>query len=111
GDGGRYAEADPPDPLNDYGRSKGGAELVVRLEHREAVVVRTSLLYGGAGPQERLAREASSFFVDEIRSPAAVGDVADALLELTGNDVGPTIHLGGADDVSRYEFALLLGAD
>jgi dTDP-4-dehydrorhamnose reductase len=112
GDRGRYAEADPPDPVNDYGRSKAGAELVVRLEHAEAVIVRTSLLYGGApGPQERLAREATRFFVDEIRSPAAVGDVADALLELTGRDVGPTVHLGGADDVSRFEFALLLGAD
>jgi dTDP-4-dehydrorhamnose reductase len=113
GDRGRYAEADAPDPVNDYGRSKAAAELVVRLEHPEALIVRTSLLYGGRrpGPQERLAREGTRFFVDEIRSPVVVDDLAEALLEVASRDVGATIHLGGADDVSRYELALLLGAD
>jgi dTDP-4-dehydrorhamnose reductase len=74
--------------------------------------VRTSLIYGGAepGPQERLAREGRTFFVDEIRSPVHVADLADALLELVGLDVPGPLHVAGADDVSRYDFALLLGA-
>jgi dTDP-4-dehydrorhamnose reductase len=110
---GRYVEEDEPAPVNDYGRSKAAAERVVRAAHPEALVVRTSLLYGGRepGPQERLAREGTRFFVDEIRSPVAVGDLADALLELAELDVCGPLHLGGADDVSRYELALLLGAD
>jgi dTDP-4-dehydrorhamnose reductase len=114
GDRGRYVEDDPPDPVNDYGRSKAAAELGVRIAHPDALIVRTSLLYGGRapGPQERLAREGTRFFVDEIRSPVAVGDLAAALLELAGRrDVRGVLHLGGADDVSRYDFALLLGAD
>jgi dTDP-4-dehydrorhamnose reductase len=113
GDRGRYTEEDAPDPVNDYGRSKAEAERVVRVTHPEALVVRTSLLYGGAepGPQERLAREGRTFFVDEIRSPAVVGDLADALIELATLDVSGPLHLGGADDVTRYDFALLLGAD
>ena len=80
--------------------------------HPEAAIVRTSLIYGGVepGPQERLAREGTRFFVDEIRSPVHVGDLADALLELVGLDVSGPLHVAGADDVSRYDFALLLGA-
>lgn len=113
GDRGRYVESDPPDPVNDYGRSKAAAELAVRMEHPEALIVRTSLLYGGTwpGPQERLAHEGTRFFVDEIRSPVVVGELADALLELARSDLGGVLHLGGADDVSRYDFALLLGGD
>jgi len=74
--------------------------------------VRTSLIYGGVepGPQERLAREGTRFFVDEIRSPVHVADLADALLELIPLDVPGPLHVAGADDVSRYDFALLLGA-
>ena len=74
---------------------------------------RTSLIYGGPepGPQERLARDNRRFFVDEIRSPVQVGDLADALLELLELDLAGPLHLGGADDVSRFDFAVLLGAD
>lgn len=110
---GRYREVDAPAPLNEYGRSKVEAERRVREAHPAATIVRTSLLYGGVepGPQERLAREGTRFYVDEIRSPVQVGDLADAILELLGLDVAGPLHLGGADDVSRYELALLLGAD
>jgi dTDP-4-dehydrorhamnose reductase len=113
GDRGRYREEDEPDPVNEYGRSKLEAERRVRSLHPEATIVRTSLLYGATapGPQERLAREETRFFVDEVRSPVQVGDLADALLELVELDVPGPLHLGGADDVSRFDFAVLLGAD
>jgi dTDP-4-dehydrorhamnose reductase len=111
---GRYREEDEPRPVHDYGRAKAEAERRVAAVHREALIVRTSLLYGGPepGPHERLVRSGhTDFFVDEIRSPVQVGDLAAALLELAALDVTGLLHLGGADDVSRYEFALLLGAD
>lgn len=113
GNRGRYREQDEPRPVNDYARSKAEAELRVAAAHPEATIARTSLLYGAAepGPQERLAQEGRTFFVDEIRSPVHVGDLGAALLELLGVDVPGPLHLGGADDVSRYDFALLLGAD
>jgi dTDP-4-dehydrorhamnose reductase len=109
---GSYREDDEPAPVNSYGRSKLEAERRV-ASHGDAAIVRTSLIYGGAqpGPQERLAAEGSRFFVDEIRSPVQAGDLADAVLELlTLAHTGP-IHLGGADDLSRFDFAVLLGAD
>jgi dTDP-4-dehydrorhamnose reductase len=110
---GRYGEDDAPAPVNEYGRSKAEAEVRVMRAHREAVLVRTSLLYGGTepGPQERLAREHTRFFVDEVRSPVHVVDLAHALLELVELDHAGPLHLGGADDVSRFDFAVLLGAD
>jgi dTDP-4-dehydrorhamnose reductase len=80
--------------------------------HPGATIVRTSLIYGvPEGPQERLARERTRFFTDEIRSPVHVADLAAALLELLELDAPGPLHVGGADDVSRYDFALLLGAD
>ena len=110
---GRYSEDDEPAPVSPYGRSKAEAERRVAALSPGATLVRTSLIYGGAdpGPQERLAREGTRFFVDEIRSPVQVSDLAEAILELLGIDVPGPLHLGGADDVSRYDFAVLLGAD
>lgn len=110
---GRYREDDAPAPVNSYGRSKAGAERVALEIHGRPSIVRTSLIYGGSepGPQERLARDGTRFFVDEIRSPVQVGDLADALLEVAGLEIAGALHLGGADDVSRLDFALLLGAD
>ena len=111
---GCYGEEDEPRPVNEYGRAKADAERRVAAAHPGALIVRTSLLYGAEepGPQERLVRSGhAEFFVDEIRSPVHVGDLADALVELAVRTESGPLHLGGADDVSRYELALLLGAD
>jgi dTDP-4-dehydrorhamnose reductase len=113
GNRGRYREDDPVGPVNSYGRSKAEAELRVAAAHPAATIARTSLLFGGLepGPQERLAREGSTFYIDEIRSPVRVGDLADALLELLPLEVAGPLHLGGEDDLSRFDFAVALGAD
>lgn len=113
GEHGGYRENDAPAPVNSYGRSKAEAERRVAVAHPNATIVRTSLIYGGAepGPQERLARENRRFFVDELRSPVQAGDLAEAILELLPLDVPGPLHLGGADDISRFDFAVLLGAD
>ena len=43
-----YVEDDAPNPLSDYGRAKLDAERGVLEAHPGALVVRTSLIYGGA---------------------------------------------------------------
>jgi dTDP-4-dehydrorhamnose reductase len=119
GSRGRYREHDATSPVNAYGRSKAEAERLVAELHPGAAIARTSLIYGGTdldgsavpGPQERLAAEGTRFFVDEIRSPVQVGDLAEALLEVVALELSGPLHLGGADDLSRYDFAVLLGAD
>jgi dTDP-4-dehydrorhamnose reductase len=76
----------------------------------EALLVRTSLLYGRpGGAQERLAaRDDVAFFEDEIRSPTRVDELAAALLELTELDVSGPLHVAGQDAVSRLELARFL---
>jgi dTDP-4-dehydrorhamnose reductase len=108
--GSPYVEDDALDPVTGYGRSKAAAEAEVAREHPEAVVVRTSLIYGGAEPSrhELAAREPGNvFYTDEIRSPVQVDDLTDALLELAAGGLSGPLHLAGADAVSRFELASL----
>ena len=106
-----YGEDDEPRPIMEYGHQKLAGERAVREAAPDAVVVRTSLIYGGAEPSrhELLAREGEGvrFFTDELRSPVQVGDLARALLELAEAEVAGVLHVAGADGVSRHEFARL----
>jgi dTDP-4-dehydrorhamnose reductase len=109
--GGAYMEDDVPDPVTDYGRSKAEAERLVAAAHPHALIVRTSLIYGGAEPSkhEVAARDPRfTFYEDELRNPVQVGDLAAALLELLALDVSGPLHVAGADAVSRAEFARLV---
>ena len=113
-----YTEDDPPRPTMEYGRQKLAGEEAVRRELPDALVVRTSLIYGGSEPSrhERAVLAAADgekemrFFSDELRSPVQVGELAAALLELAQSDAGGILHVAGAEGVSRYEFARLVAA-
>ncbi|NNE73841.1 MAG: sugar nucleotide-binding protein, partial [Acidimicrobiales bacterium] len=85
-----YAEADDPDPVHAYGRAKLSAERAVTAADPAALIVRTSLLYGGRSEhaQETLIRRAVekgdiTFFTDEVRCPIAVTDLAGAIRQLS----------------------------
>jgi dTDP-4-dehydrorhamnose reductase len=112
GDLGRpYVEDDEPAPAHAYGRSKAAAEVAVRAKHPRALIVRTSLIYGGPDPSkhELAARDTRlTHYTDELRNPIQVGDLAEALLELVASDVAGTLHVAGADAVSRCDFARLV---
>jgi dTDP-4-dehydrorhamnose reductase len=110
-----YDELDPPSPITDYGRAKADAEHAVAGAHPGALLVRTSLIYGhGHSRHERLALEAArgegelAFFDDEMRCPAAVDDLAAALLELADRAESGVLNVAGGEVVSRYEFACLV---
>jgi dTDP-4-dehydrorhamnose reductase len=115
---GSYTEMDDPSPITAYGQAKAAAEQLVAQAHPAALIVRTSLIYGGKqpGPHEQLVLDALAgqadiaFFTDELRCPIAVGDLAAALLELAPTDYDRRLHIAGADVVSRYEFAQLVAA-
>ena len=110
---GRYREEDPVAPVGSYGRSKAAAEQCAMDIHGHPTIVRTSLIYGGRepGPQERLARTGTRFYVDEIRSPVQVTDLAMAIQGCLDMDIHGPLNMAGADNVSRYDFAVMLGAD
>jgi dTDP-4-dehydrorhamnose reductase len=108
-------EDDEPEPVTAYGASKLAAE---RACPPAALLVRTSLLYGGERPSnhEQLAIEAAdgaremTFFTDEVRCPMAVADLAAAILELAVLDVAGPLHVAGADALTRLQFAQLVAA-
>ena len=84
----------------------------------DTLVVRTSLMVGGAepGPQERLVVAATrgesnvEFFEDEWRSPVLVDDLAAALVELAHRPERGLLHLAGPEAVSRFELARAIAA-
>ncbi len=129
GDSGPYDETAPLSPITDYGRAKAEAERRVLAAHPGAVVVRLSLLYRLDPPDRSLAAwlegaragAAYPLFTDEIRCPAEVGEVAEALERLAahigdrhpGRDapVGRILHLVGPEAITRHAFGgLVLGA-
>ncbi len=113
----------PPDPVTGYGEAKAAAETAVAAVDPSALLIRTSLLYGGdgLGSHERAALAAArgerdmAFFTDETRCPIAVDDLAAAVLELVASDLAGPLHVAGPDTLDRLAFARLLaeadGAD
>jgi dTDP-4-dehydrorhamnose reductase len=118
GRAGPYREEDPIAPVLEYGRAKAAAERAVTAAHPSAVVVRTSLIYGGeelSGHERRILEGADgaadfAFFTDELRCPVRVTDLAGAFVALVSTDAAGPLHLAGADGVSRYEFACLVAS-
>lgn len=112
--GAPYDESAEPRPVMDYGAAKLEAERLTFRAHPEALVVRTSVLYGKTepGPQEVLAfRDDVEFYTDEIRCPTRVDELAAALLELSvRDDLTGLLHVAAPEAVSRLELARLLRA-
>jgi dTDP-4-dehydrorhamnose reductase len=110
--GAPYGEDDEPSPIIDYGRAKLEAERRVAAAAPAAVLVRTSLIYGGpGGPVSKHEQAATApggaFYVDELRCPVQVDDLAVALVELCGLDVTGPLHVAGPEPVSRWQLACL----
>lgn len=109
-----HREDDDVDPITPYGAAKAEAEELVLRAHPAALVVRTSLLYGGTarpGPQERLALDPdATFFTDEVRSPIDVAVLAEDLLAFARTDARGLLHRGGDEDLDRLAFARRLAA-
>jgi dTDP-4-dehydrorhamnose reductase len=107
-------EDDAVAPVSAYGASTAAGEAAVAAACPDAVLVRTSLIYGGAEPStyELTALDpVQTFYADEVRCPVAAGDLAAALVELAAlPDVSGPLHVAGADAVSRLELARLIAA-
>ncbi len=109
-----YTESDVPFPIIDYGRDKLDAERAVVEACPDALLLRTSLLYGTdelGVPQLDVQRALAgttpmTFFTDEFRCPAHVDDIADAVAHLAGRpDITGVLHVAGPEALSRADFA------
>ena len=112
---GPYAENDSPRPISAYGRSKlRGEELILQVR-ADALIVRTTVVYG-ADPARKnflyyLHRELSAghtiqVVTDQISTPTANDDLARATLLLLNQGATGIYHVCGPELLSRYEFAL-----
>ena len=109
--GAPYTEASEPRPVGDYGAAKLEAERLVARAHPQALLVRTSLLYGKPGPQEALAlRDGVELYTDEIRCPTRVEDLAARCSSCGRASSRACSTSRRPDAVSRYELGRLLRA-
>jgi dTDP-4-dehydrorhamnose reductase len=108
-----YREEDPVGPLQVYGRSKLDGERAVLGTYPEALVARTSTLFG-ARPADRpsfvgaVLRSART--TGRVRlvhpptaSPTYAPDLAGALLELLDHDAHGVVHVVNDGAASRFE--------
>ncbi len=110
---GPYAETDPTNPVNVYGRTKLEAETAVLASSCQGLVVRTAVLYGyRAGCRhnfvtwalESLLRgETIRVVTDEWANPTSVDELALFLLGLCRADFRGAIHFAGPEFFSRHE--------
>jgi dTDP-4-dehydrorhamnose reductase len=115
GQRGSYVEGDPPNPITPYGRSKALAEEAVLASGAEAVIVRTSLIYGWRPTVARAAQwmiddlqagKPVRLWTDELRCPVWVESLAAAVVELADLSYEGVLHVAGAQTLSRYEFGV-----
>ena len=111
-----YREEDPPNPLHPYGKAKAEAEHIVSTISSEAIIIRSSLMYG-IDPYDHQTRwlvqgmdnrEPVHLFTDERRSPIWVKTLANALLELVTLDFHGILHLAGPESLNRWNFGLAI---
>lgn len=110
-----YVEADPPAPVTLYGAGKAAAETAVAAIDPSAVIVRTSLIIGtDQSKQVRMVldmisgRRDGMLFVDEIRCPVHVADLASAILELADSRYAGILNVAGPEAITRADFGRLV---
>jgi len=107
-----YLENDPPNPLSAYGKSKLEGERRALAHCPNALVVRTSWLYGTHGKNfvktmMRLAMEQPELRVvaDQRGCPTNAADLAQALAQMLRVNMRGIVHATGTGDCTWYELA------
>lgn len=111
-----YDETAVPSPINAYGKAKTQAETLVQQHHGDAVIIRTSLIYGlnqmdhgtswmAAALQ---AGQPVTLFNNQFRNPVWVESLSRACLELVSHPYTGILNVAGQQRMSRAAFALRL---
>src|SRR5215831_17732415 len=115
-----YTEADMPHPLGAYAVSKLGGELYARAYLENALVVRTSGVYGPGGLTTargnfvelmlRLAASKNPIRVveDHVATPTYAPALASRTLDLVEKGSAGIFHIGGGEAISWFGFARMI---
>lgn len=109
---GAYVEADTPNPLSVYGRTKLAGERAIRDSGCRHLILRTSWVYGPRGKNFFLtiARKAASgerlrVVADQRGVPTTSGFLAERTVALLAKDASGVLHLVPGGETTWYEFA------
>jgi dTDP-4-dehydrorhamnose reductase len=114
---GPYAEDAPPNPLSVYGRAKLAAEQAVRELLEDALIVRTTVVFGWDRQSKNFAmqifdrvRKGLEMTIpeDQLGSPTWAEYLANASVALVNKEVNGVVNVAGRDTVPRTEFARAL---
>ena len=112
-----YVETDTPHPLGAYAVSKLAGELYAQAYLDNALVIRTSGVFGPGGTQTnrgnfvelmlRLAASSNPIRVveDHVASPTFAPALAKRTVELVVRGDSGVFHLGGGTPISWFDFA------
>lgn len=111
---GPYAETAEPHPLSVYGRTKFEGERAVLRVHPEALVVRTSWVYGPDAARKNFvsfllrqlrAGERVRVPADQVSTPTFNRDLARVTLDLVASGCQGVVHVTGPELMSRLQLA------
>lgn len=115
-----YVESDPTHPLGAYAVSKLGGELYAQAYLDDALVIRTSGVFGPGGLRTarsnflelmlRLAAGGHPIRVveDHVASPTYAPALAVRTRELVELNAAGVVHCGGGEPISWYHFARMI---
>jgi dTDP-4-dehydrorhamnose reductase len=110
--GGPYVETDQPGPLNVYGKSKLKGEQEVLRVLPDALIVRTSWLYGHNGPNFVEAilgqvgkKDELRVVDDQVGNPTYTQDLADGIARLVEAGASGVVHVSNEGMCSWYGYA------
>jgi len=113
-----YQEADCPRPIGAYGASKLAGEQLVAAARGEALVLRTSAVFGRGGNRqkggsfmERILEQARAkkplrVVSDQVFSPTYSPDLAAAAIALARTPARGLFHVSGGGSCTWHEFAV-----
>jgi dTDP-4-dehydrorhamnose reductase len=115
-----YVETDPTHPLGAYAVSKLAGELYARAYLENALIIRTSGVFGPGGLKTargnfielmlRLAQGGRTIRVveDHVASPTYAPALAGRTAEMVEKGISGVVHCGGGQALSWYDYALMI---
>jgi dTDP-4-dehydrorhamnose reductase len=111
---GNYSEADKPNPVSTYAKTKLQGEELIKKDYDDFISIRTSL-YGWSPNKLSFAswiinslkkNERISVLSDQISSMLFTNDLANILNKMLEYDLRGTYNVVSSDYTSKYNFAL-----
>jgi len=116
GENGPYSEEDLPQPVSFYGETKLESEMAIKQSGIDYLLVRTNVLYGTGNNVrqnfllwllEKLSHgDKIKIITDQFNNPTLADNLSLCMLEMVEKELSGIFHVGGAEYLSRYDFAV-----